>query len=212
MFKDVFRQHNLALALSGLSLFCIPSASYADFKGIIIEVSPRGILTVQTSQRAVPVKLSNVVIPSIEHPEGSIINLQLKDQLLLKTVIVQTKKPINTPCVIADVYLNGQNLNHSLVAQGLAWSDSPQYEPEVNGAKLRKLGMWASGFEITNPNRSYRPLSQTNYCDVTRSSPSLNPAHDSYMSFVNILILLLVGIGSGLGIWWFITNKIEKQD
>ena len=127
----------------------------AGFAGTIIGVQDGDTLTVLRQDEIIRVRLSGVDCPEKNQPFGAEAHSFTADLALGQTATVLGEKRDRYGRVVATVVLpGGRNLNHELVAAGLAWwyrefvPGNRTLERLESEARDRRRGLWAMAGQV----------------------------------------------------------------
>ena len=127
----------------------------AGFTGAVISVQDGDTLTVLHQDRIVRVRLSGVDAPEKSQPFGAEAHSFTADLALGSTVNIIGEKIDRYGRVVATVILaGGRNLNHEIVAAGLAWwyrefaPHNLTLEGLESDARNRRRGLWGAAGQV----------------------------------------------------------------
>jgi len=159
---------SVAILIMG-ALFAVAPVNAAQFKGTVVDVKDGDTLKVR-DQNGVSfyVKLSGVDAPELQQLHGHAAREYLLREIAGHDVDIVFNNIDTSGRVLARIYLNGVDVNRSLLRKGLAWhtiddrnnvagSDYKEYaSAEVKARKAGK-GLWNDGMVAVAPWR-YRMI------------------------------------------------------
>ena len=137
-------------------------AAYADFSGVVVAVLDGDTLDVLVDKKPVRVRLANIDAPETKQAFGTRSRQTLRAATFQKNVTVLSSSVDRYGRAIGTVLVDGQDINKSMVAQGMALvyrkylSDRGYLAIEAS-AKAARLGLWADPEPI--PPWEWRKLS-----------------------------------------------------
>ena len=128
-----------------LILLSIPNFALADFDGTVSKVIDGDTVIVRT----IKVRLVGLDAPELSQPYGKKSKRFLMERIQGKRVTIQTQGEDRYGRTLGVVFLDGQNINGQLLAEGLAWwsfrwSQDREFGLLELDAKLEKRGLWQS--------------------------------------------------------------------
>jgi endonuclease YncB( thermonuclease family) len=141
--------------VSFIALFLLARLLFADFSGVVAAVQDGDTMSVLYQERAVRVRLSGIDCPEKTQPFGWEALRFTTDLALGNTVTVIEEDIDRYGRIVGSVILpDGRNLNHAIVAAGLAWwyrryapNDAPVQTLEFE-ARRGGHGLWADAVPV----------------------------------------------------------------
>ena len=135
------------LLLPLLLLFTL-SAQAETLEGKVVKIADGDTLTLLTSSnQQVKVRLAGIDTPERKQPFGNRAEQALASLAFQKQALIDAETKDRYGRTVGVVFVDGLNVNHELVKQGMAWvyrkynKDKALYELESR-AKKERLGLW----------------------------------------------------------------------
>ena len=181
---------NTLRLLISIALLCATGWTHAaEFSGKVIAVLDGDTLMVMQGKSPVKVRLAEVDAPEKAQPYGVASQKSLAEMVMGKQIQVASRAIDDYGRMIAMVSIDGLNVNHEQVRQGMAWEYSRFHNNRVvmalqREAQQAKRGLWA-GEEIAEPSqwRKLHPstfaANATSPAGASRAKSQTDPALQS---------------------------------
>lgn len=132
-----------------LTLWLLANFAHADFVGPVVAVLDGDTMDVLVERKPVRVRLAEIDAPEKGQPFGTRSRQALAASVHGQQVTVITVGNDRYGRVIGTLYLDGQNINRMMVAEGWAWAyrkyvvDRSLFDVEAE-AKAASRGLWAT--------------------------------------------------------------------
>ena len=124
------------------------AAQVETLEGKVIKIADGDTLTLLTSSKEqVKVRLAGIDTPERKQPFGNRAKQALAKLAFQKQALIEAETKDRYGRTVGVVFVDGLNVNHELVKQGMAWvyrkytNDKALYELESR-AKKERLGLW----------------------------------------------------------------------
>lgn len=125
------------ILLSPLLLFAL--------SGKVVSIHDGDTITILQNKTQIKVRLFGIDAPELKQPYGKKSKQFLANLIAGEVVEVDENGKDRYKRTIGTVYLDGQDINAQMVANGYAWAYrkfSKKYTAHESGAKSQKLGLW----------------------------------------------------------------------
>jgi micrococcal nuclease len=143
------RQFAAHLALILAALLCLGAEKKVkEFTGKVVGVSDGDTITVLVGKAQKKVRLMGIDAPESTQPYGSAAKQALSEAVFGQQVVVKWKEKDDYDRTLGFVFLNGKQINASMIEAGYAWhykqySQDPSLAALENAARAAKRGLWA---------------------------------------------------------------------
>jgi micrococcal nuclease len=130
-------------------LACAFGAAHAEeFSARVIVVMDGDTVMVLRGAQKIKIRLADIDAPEKDQVFGMESRRALLDKVYKKEVVVTTRAIDKYGRTVADLGLDGRNINEEMVESGMAWEYSwhhrnPTYRARQSEARRAKRGLWA---------------------------------------------------------------------
>jgi micrococcal nuclease len=121
------------------------------FSAFVISITDGDTIKILVNNQTKTIRLGHVDCPEKTQPFSKNATALTKQLCYNKNVTISAfGKPDRNDRIIAEVFVNGINLNQLLIQNGLAWhfkkySNNTQYANLEKAAQKNKIGLWSTG-------------------------------------------------------------------
>ena len=138
------------LVVAATLLFCLgslPSFAGDSFQGKVRAISDGDTIVVRSGGRDIVVQLAGIDAPELGQDFGKEARDFIAKNAKKRKVTVEIVERASRQSVVGRILVDGRDLAHALVEEGLAWTsdDSPELLTKaLEKARASKEGLWAS--------------------------------------------------------------------
>lgn len=126
----------------------IPAKNYPyDIQGVVVKINDGDSVTMLLKKSQLKIRLNGIDAPEIGQAYWKKSREFLSNAITNKTITARVFGVDRYGRLLADILVNGRNINSELVANGLAWhykaySSNPELAKLEEEARKKRIGLW----------------------------------------------------------------------